>query len=66
MESSPPDNGLISDKFGRRKTLLILIAGLTGGYLLLGNVDSGWPVWLECVDGQARLWPSQIPPPAST
>ena len=44
-----PGGGLISDKFGRRKTLLILIAGLTGGYLVLGNVDSSWPIGLAVI-----------------
>jgi NNP family nitrate/nitrite transporter-like MFS transporter len=44
-----PGGGLISDKFGRRKTLLILIAGLTGGYFVLGNVDSSWPIGLAVI-----------------
>ncbi|HFD81325.1 MAG TPA: NarK family nitrate/nitrite MFS transporter [Gammaproteobacteria bacterium] len=44
-----PGGGLVSDRFGRKKTLLILIAGLTAGYYILGNVDSDWPVWLAVV-----------------
>lgn len=44
-----PGGGLISDKFGRKKTLLILIAGLAGGYFLLSNVDSTWPIWLAVI-----------------
>ncbi len=41
-----PGGGLFSDRFGRKKTLMLLISGLTLGYLVLGNVDAGWPVWL--------------------
>jgi NNP family nitrate/nitrite transporter-like MFS transporter len=41
-----PGGGLISDKFGRRKTLLILLAGLTVGYLIMSQIDSSWPVLL--------------------
>ncbi|WJW76171.1 NarK family nitrate/nitrite MFS transporter [Thiohalobacter sp. IOR34] len=44
-----PGGGLISDRFGRKKTLLILIGGLVAGYFLLGNIDSGWPVWLAVI-----------------
>ncbi len=41
-----PGGGLFSDRFGRRKTLSMLIAGLAVGYFILGQVDSGWPVAL--------------------
>jgi NNP family nitrate/nitrite transporter-like MFS transporter len=41
-----PGGGLISDKFGRRPTMLVLILGLAGGYLTLSMVDSSWPVVL--------------------
>jgi len=44
-----PGGGLISDKFGRRKTLMILIAGLSLGYFILGNITSSWPIWLAVV-----------------
>lgn len=37
-----PGGGLLSDKYGRRKTLLILLAGTTIGYLILSQVDSDW------------------------
>ncbi|MDO6805036.1 MFS transporter, partial [Wenyingzhuangia sp. 1_MG-2023] len=36
-------------KFGRKPTLLILTAGLAVGYLVMGMVDSEWPVWLAVV-----------------
>ncbi len=41
-----PTGGLLSDKFGRRKSLTILIAGLAAGYFLLSNITSEWPVLL--------------------
>ena len=44
-----PSGGLFSDKFGRKKTLLVLLVGLTLGYFTLGNIDSGWPVWLAVI-----------------
>ncbi|GAM60707.1 nitrate/nitrite transporter [Vibrio ishigakensis] len=46
---SRPGGGWISDKFGRKPTLLILTAGLAVGYFLMGQVDSQWPIWLAVV-----------------
>lgn len=43
---SRPGGGLISDKFGRKLTLLILTAGLAVGYFLMGQVNESLPVWL--------------------
>lgn len=43
---SRPGGGWLSDKFGRKSTLLILTAGLAVGYFLMGQVNSQWPVWL--------------------
>lgn len=43
---SRPGGGWLSDKFGRKPTLLILTAGLAVGYFLMGYVDQHWPVWL--------------------
>ncbi|MCL1125077.1 NarK family nitrate/nitrite MFS transporter [Shewanella surugensis] len=43
---SRPGGGWISDKFGRKLTLLILTAGLSLGYFLMGQVNSDWPVGL--------------------
>ena len=37
-----PTGGWFSDKFGRRKSLLILIGGLAFGYFTLSNIDSTW------------------------
>ncbi|WGY45146.1 NarK family nitrate/nitrite MFS transporter [Vibrio sp. ABG19] len=43
---SRPGGGWISDRFGRKPTLLILTAGLAVGYFLMGQVGSEWPIWL--------------------
>jgi NNP family nitrate/nitrite transporter-like MFS transporter len=39
-----PSGGLISDRFGRKKSLLVLLGGLTAGYLLMSQIDSSWPL----------------------
>lgn len=41
-----PGGGFISDKFGRRKSLSIFIAGLAGGYFMLSQISGGWPIAL--------------------
>jgi len=43
---SRPGGGWLSDKFGRKKTLLILTAGLALGYLAMALIDSSWPLIL--------------------
>ncbi len=43
---SRPGGGWISDRFGRKKTLLILTAGLAAGYGLMALTNSSWPLWL--------------------
>jgi len=50
---SRPGGGWISDRFGRKKTLLILTAGLALGYALMGVVDAAWPIWLAVVAAMA-------------
>lgn len=37
-----PTGGWFSDKLGRRKALMMLIAGLSVGYFVLAQVDSQW------------------------
>ncbi|GAB3372573.1 NarK family nitrate/nitrite MFS transporter [Spongiibacter taiwanensis] len=44
-----PGGGYLSDKVGRRKSLTILVAGLAVGYMVLSQVDAGWPVWLAVI-----------------
>lgn len=46
---SRPGGGLLSDKFGRKKTLLILTAGLAAGYFCLSLIDANWPIWLAVI-----------------
>ena len=41
-----PGGGLISDRLGRKKTLVVLLAGLCLGYFLMSNIDGSWPLWL--------------------
>ncbi len=48
-----PSGGLVSDRFGRRKTLMILIAGLAVGYFIMSNITSDWPIWLAVVASMA-------------
>ncbi len=44
-----PGGGYISDRFGRRKSLMVLIAGLAVGFILLSQITSSWPIWLAVV-----------------
>ena len=46
---SRPGGGYISDKFGRKKTLLILTAGLAMGYFAMSMITPGWPVWVAVI-----------------
>lgn len=43
---SRPGGGWISDRFGRKVTLIILTAGLALGYLLMAQIDSAWTLWV--------------------
>lgn len=46
---SRPGGGWISDRCGRKSTLLVLTAGLAVGYYLMSLVDEGWSLWLAVV-----------------
>lgn len=37
-----PTGGWFSDRFGRRKALMVLIGGLAVGYFVLSQIDAGW------------------------
>lgn len=39
-----PSGGWLSDKFGRKKTMTILVAGLMVGYLVLSQVNNAWTI----------------------
>lgn len=44
-----PGGGWISDRFGRKRSLLILLAGLAAGYGLMGLIDASWSVGLAVI-----------------
>lgn len=44
-----PSGGFFSDKLGRKKTLLITLAGLAAGYFFMSQIDSGWALGLAVV-----------------
>ncbi|UUM31957.1 NarK family nitrate/nitrite MFS transporter [Vibrio japonicus] len=50
---SRPGGGWISDRYGRKPTLLILTAGLAVGYFVMGQVGSEWPIWLAVAAAMA-------------
>jgi NNP family nitrate/nitrite transporter-like MFS transporter len=41
-----PVGGWLSDRFGRRRTLTVLVAGLSAGYFVLGQISGSWPIAL--------------------
>ncbi|MFA5494730.1 MAG: MFS transporter [Porticoccaceae bacterium] len=41
-----PGGGWMSDRFGRRRSLSLLIAGLAIGYFAMAQIDSDWPLAL--------------------
>ena len=41
-----PMGGLVSDKFGRKITLLIVFVGIGAGFMMLGQVTKEWSVYL--------------------
>ncbi|WP_186579992.1 NarK family nitrate/nitrite MFS transporter [Aquibacillus kalidii] len=47
--ASRPGGGWLSDKFGRKKTLVILMAGLAIGYIGMSMIGSSWPLWTAIV-----------------
>ena len=46
---SRPAGGLISDRYGRRSTLQILVLGLALGYLAMSQISGEWPLYLAVV-----------------
>ncbi|VAW61235.1 Nitrate/nitrite transporter, partial [hydrothermal vent metagenome] len=43
---SCPSGGFISDKYGRKKSLVILLAGAAVGFFLMSQITSEWPIAL--------------------
>jgi NNP family nitrate/nitrite transporter-like MFS transporter len=41
-----PSGGFFSDRFGRKKSLTLLIGGLAVGYYLMSHINSEWPLLL--------------------
>ena len=41
-----PSGGLLSDMFGRKRTLIVLLVGLACGYFLMSMISSAWPIIL--------------------
>ncbi len=50
---SRPGGGWISDRFGRKKTLLILTAGLAVGYYAMSQISVAWPLWVAIAAAMA-------------
>ncbi|TWX64676.1 NarK family nitrate/nitrite MFS transporter [Colwellia sp. C1TZA3] len=50
---SRPGGGWLSDRFGRKKTLLILTAGLALGYLAMSEITGEWPLALAVATAMA-------------
>ena len=44
-----PTGGWFSDKFGRRKSLMILVGGLAVGYMVLSQITSAWFIPLAVI-----------------
>ncbi|MFD1215622.1 NarK family nitrate/nitrite MFS transporter [Microbulbifer celer] len=50
---SRPTGGLLSDKYGRKPVLMILVAGLACGYLLMSQIGASWPLYLAVAAAMA-------------
>jgi NNP family nitrate/nitrite transporter-like MFS transporter len=48
-----PGGGFFSDRFGRKKSLTILIGGLAAGYYLMSHIDPSWSLPLAVVTTMA-------------
>ena len=50
---SRPGGGWLSDRYGRKPTLLVLTAGLALGYFTMGIIDSTWPIAMAVLAAMA-------------
>lgn len=39
-----PGGGYLADRFGRKLITLVMLAGISVGYLFMGQIDSSWPL----------------------
>lgn len=46
---SCPSGGWISDKFGRKKSLGVLLLGVTIGFFVISQINSNWPIAIAVV-----------------
>ncbi len=46
---SCPSGGFISDKFGRKKSLVILLAGASFGFFAMSQITGDWPIALAVI-----------------
>jgi MFS transporter, NNP family, nitrate/nitrite transporter len=44
-----PGGGYASDKYGRKKTLLIILAGIAIGFLLMSGINSSWSIAMAAI-----------------
>jgi NNP family nitrate/nitrite transporter-like MFS transporter len=44
-----PAGGLISDRFGRKRSLSWLLVGMAGGFFLMSQITGSWPVLLALI-----------------
>ncbi len=44
-----PAGGLISDRFGRKRSLAMLLVGMAGGFFLISQITGSWPVFLALI-----------------
>lgn len=50
---SRPGGGWLSDRYGRKSTLIILTAGLAVGYFLMAQINHGWGLWIAVAAAMA-------------
>ncbi|HIA09074.1 MAG TPA: MFS transporter [Chromatiaceae bacterium] len=46
---SCPSGGWLSDRFGRKKTLITLLSALAVGFVIMSQINSNWPIALAVV-----------------
>jgi MFS transporter, NNP family, nitrate/nitrite transporter len=44
-----PVGGLVSDRLGRKRTLVVLLAGFAAGFFTMSHIDAEWPIALAAL-----------------